>query len=471
MELVERQRSAHEYLDGDRYDEAIALYEQCIEATPKVMSNYWFLGLALLLQGQESEAHALWLKVIVEGEAEELEAKTEDLIKVLEIEGIQRLQSAKFNQAEKIYRQIIETTPDNIEAYTNLGIALFNQGKGEEAIACYQQALQLDPNDAIAHHNLMFIFHHQKQFDRASNYYQEFLSFNPNVAAGYNNLGYAFQMQGEVEEAISYYQQSLDLNPIPEVYNNLGTALMQGCLDEALSCFQQALKLDSNYALTHYNMSVILQTQGKLEEAIACLNRTLEIDPNHEWAQFNRAYILLQQGNYKSGFASYNWWVTPNSLPRPHFSQPLWNGSSLSGSTILLHLDFIDTGFGDIIHFIRYIPLVAQRVGFVVVECQEPLVKLLTTVPGIHQVVAFGAALPPFDVQAPLLSLPKILGTTLKTVPAQIPYLTPPKSDIMIKMPPNTRLKVGIVWASGYREALLSCIKRGLAHYQCLFSY
>jgi tetratricopeptide (TPR) repeat protein len=62
----------------------------------------------------------------------------------------------------------------------------------------------------------------------------------------------------------------------------------------------------------------------------------------------------------------------------------------------------------------------------VVFECPKPLVPLLSRCPGIDHLVPQGAALPEFDVQAPLLSLPGLLGTdTPEATPAELPYLFP----------------------------------------------
>ena len=44
--------------------------------------------------------------------------------------------------------------------------------------------------------------------------------------------------------------------------------------------------------------------------------------------------------------------------------------------------------------------------------------------PGLDRLIATGAPLPPFDAHVPLASLPGLLGTTLETVPAAVPYLT-----------------------------------------------
>ncbi|MCZ0900647.1 TIGR03032 family protein, partial [Microcoleus sp. HI-ES] len=51
-----------------------------------------------------------------------------------------------------------------------------------------------------------------------------------------------------------------------------------------------------------------------------------------------------------------------------------------------------------------------------------------------------------FDVHAPLMSLPRIVGTTLETIPANIPYLYPP-AECKFALSSDAKLKVGIVWA------------------------
>ena len=104
---------------------------------------------------------------------------------------------------------------------------------------------------------------------------------------------------------------------------------------------------------------------------------------------------------------------------------PLWDGGSLVGRTILLYADH---GFGDSLQFIRYAPLVKDRGGRVIAACQKPIARLLASCPGVDAVFAEGELLPDFDVYAPLMSLPKIFGTTLASVPASVPYLTPDAS-------------------------------------------
>jgi hypothetical protein len=58
-------------------------------------------------------------------------------------------------------------------------------------------------------------------------------------------------------------------------------------------------------------------------------------------------------------------------------------------------------------------------------------------------------ALPHFDYFVPLLSLPRIFGTTTETVPANVPYLHVPKNRVEAwreRLVTRTSFRIGIVW-------------------------
>ncbi len=125
-------------------------------------------------------------------------------------------------------------------------------------------------------------------------------------------------------------------------------------------------------------------------------------------------------GDFDRGWPEYEWRRRLPSIVWRHFDQPLWDGSRLEGRTILLHAE---QGLGDTLQFIRYAPLVKERGGTVIVECQPSLVRLLAGTSGVDQLVAQRAPVPAFDVQAPLPSLPGIFHATLAAIPARVPYL------------------------------------------------
>ncbi|WP_017718700.1 O-linked N-acetylglucosamine transferase, SPINDLY family protein [Kamptonema formosum] len=107
-------KEANQYFIQGDYSKAISLYEQAIEAEPDVKSHYWHLGLLLLLQGQEAEAHTTWLLGMVDGEAEEVEEWTGELVQVLQTEA-QRREALEDNSVAWLIRgHIRELQPADI---------------------------------------------------------------------------------------------------------------------------------------------------------------------------------------------------------------------------------------------------------------------------------------------------------------------------------------------------------------------
>jgi Glycosyltransferase family 9 (heptosyltransferase) len=171
----------------------------------------------------------------------------------------------------------------------------------------------------------------------------------------------------------------------------------------------------------------------------------------------------LLAGNYRVGWKLYEWRFRKKDfiVVERNLSQPRWDGGNESGSTILL---YAEQGLGDTVHFIRYVPLVAERGLRVIVECQKALVTLMKSVPGVFEVIEKGKEVPAFDTWCPFLTLPLLFGTTLESIPENIPYLrvqTEKKEkwrrQIMCD-PPGFR--VGLVWSGNpaYRhDRIRSC--------------
>jgi hypothetical protein len=120
----------------------------------------------------------------------------------------------------------------------------------------------------------------------------------------------------------------------------------------------------------------------------------------------------------------------------------------LEDRILLLHTE---QGLGDAIQFIRYLPLVAQRGGRIIIECQAELQRLFQTMDERWQIVVRGQPLPAFDLHCPLLSLPRVFGTDLANVPNIVPYLHADAQDVrrwqhrLAGHSPN--VKVGLAWA------------------------
>jgi hypothetical protein len=136
---------------------------------------------------------------------------------------------------------------------------------------------------------------------------------------------------------------------------------------------------------------------------------------------------------------------------RREFAAPRWDGGDIAGRAILLH---VEQGIGDALQFVRYAPLLAHRGARVIVLCQPPLKRLFMEMDEVS-VVADGEPPPEFDLHLPLMSLPRLFGTTLATIPADTPYLRADPVDVRAwngKLGDKNHFKIGLVWAGNRRH-------------------
>ena len=180
----------------------------------------------------------------------------------------------------------------------NLALQHHQAGRLQEAEALYRQILQVQPDHPDALHLLGVIAHQVGKHDIAVDYISRAIALNPAVAEYYNNIGEACRALGKLNEAVAHYQRALALKPsYAEAYSNLGIILAwQGRLEEAALHCRQALALNPSFAQAHYNLGVALQSHGKLAEAVASYQRALALTPTYADAQVNLAMALHGQG-------------------------------------------------------------------------------------------------------------------------------------------------------------------------------
>ena len=269
----------------------------------------------------------------------------------------------------------------------------------------------------------------------------------PASAQAHCNLGIVLHKQGKIEDAIACYEQALSLKPdFAEALNNLGKAFEEsGKMAEAIDCYRRAIELKPGYINPLTSLASALHDRGEFADAVTCYSQAVKFNVANPEAHLNLGLVLLLSGDFQRGFCEYEWrlLVKEKQFRRHNFIQPLWDGKDLEGKTILL---CPEQGLGDAIQFIRYADLLKQQGGRVIVWCLPQLQRLFAQVAGIDALIINPEDAPDFQVRAQLMSLPHLLGTTLETIPAKVPYLAPPPGW-EFTLNPTTNLKVGIVWS------------------------
>ena len=329
---------------------------------------------------------------------------------------------------------------------------LHKQGKMSQAKLTYEQILQRQPNNFDALHLLGVIAGQNKNHSLAVEFLIKAVEINPNSFAAHLNLGLSLKAINRTYEAIVSYDRALQLKPdLADAHNNRGVALEYlNRSEEALECFDRAIFIKPDYARAHYNRGVSLASLFRLTEAIRSYDYAIGLNPEDSDSYFNKSLVLIAMGNFELGWKLYErrWGKEDAAEKKRPFIEPMWQGSNdIANKTILL---YAEQGFGDTIQFCRYASLLAGLGAKVVLEVQRPLIDLLSGLDGVFQIVSRGDALPYFDYQCPLMSLPFAFNTGLDSIPNRTPYLfsSQAKREIWTSRLGDKKMpRVGLVWS------------------------
>ncbi|PKU24236.1 tetratricopeptide repeat protein [Telmatospirillum siberiense] len=360
------------------------------------------------------------------------------------------------DEAIGVFRRLLLLKPDFAAAHNNLATVLSELSADKESERCYRRALHLDPRFAEAHNNLGLLLGKVGRNDEAERCLRRACELKPDFAEAMNNLGNLLWMGGRPEEAEACCREALRLKPgYPSAALNLGNSLRERSrFDQAEFWYRRAVQADPDWAEANNNLSSLLLDLGRLDEAIVRYRTALSQKPDYPDAHTNLAIALLLAGRCDEGWREYEWrWKQDKNRAhvRP-FRQPLWKGEATGDRVLLLHAE---QGLGDTLQFCRFVPEIAAR-RRVILEVQPPLVPLLAGLPGVERIVASGDPLPPFDLHCPFLSIPRVLGVTLESLPATAPYLRADPQRVAFwrrRVGELDGLRVGIVWAGNQTMA------------------
>ena len=355
-----------------------------------------------------------------------------------------QLNSAQNQEAIDTCDAGLKIKPDFAELYNHLGVGFKALGRIDEALEAYRQALRLSPNLSVVHNNLAGVHKERGELDEALSEAHEAVRLRPETPLFHFTLGETFNARRENQKAIPHFLEALRLNPnfVPAILSlgNAHMGLQQ--YSQALDHFERVVSINPQSADAWVGIGIARWELGYIHACIHAFQNAIEIDPNSKWGHFNLGNILLLMGDFENGWKEYEW------RPLLPLNRPRWDGSSLAGKTILLH---VEQGVGDIIQFIRYAPMVKAMGARIILGCRPALFGLMATIPSIDVVTDTVEETLHYDVHLPLLSLPRIFKTDLTNIPNQIPYIfaNPSRAQEWNEKLrfPKDRLKVGLAWA------------------------
>ena len=464
--------------------DARRLYEQALRVAPRNADSLHLLGLTWIDDGQTERGLQLIRRAIAY-RPDYLEAINNIAIELAKLDRHAEAQvflekALRLNEAQPdvqynlgrslnalgqlqdalaSYDRAVALRPGHHEAWNNRGLVLYSQQDMPGAIASYDRALELKPDYAEAWVNRGICLHDQKNYAPALGSFDNALAADPDNHAAWLRRGYTLLDTKQYDFALAALDRCITIAPdnpagwtvrsivLNEMKhfdraladNDKAIALrtdhvdawISRCwifyrtrrLDDALACIHKALNLEPDNPMALANQGVVLGELKRTDAALASLNRAITVAPKMPEARLSRAYTRLSLGHLAESWADYEyrWQAWANEVKRPvGITAPEWRGEALRGRHILV---YTEQGMGDILHFIRYLPLMqaqGARITFLVVPQLHRL--LGPSLPGVV-LSADSGNVGALDFQVPLLSLPMHMATDLATIPGDVPYL------------------------------------------------
>jgi tetratricopeptide (TPR) repeat protein/2-polyprenyl-3-methyl-5-hydroxy-6-metoxy-1,4-benzoquinol methylase len=216
-------------------------------------------------------------------------------------------QSGHVLEAERAYRDIIKSDPNNFAALQLLGVLCLQSGRPQMAVELIERAIGKNGQIAELHYNLGSALAALGRLPDALSRFAEAVRLKPQFAEAHFEIGSIRLRLNERAGAEAALRQALALRPdFADAANNLGITLMQlGRVDEAMDVWQKLLGAHPNYASAHLNIGLAFQRLGRLDDALAEVRKALALNPNYAEAEDRIGELLQLLGRRAEAAKSY----------------------------------------------------------------------------------------------------------------------------------------------------------------------
>ena len=275
-------------------------------------------------------------------------------------QGVAAHREGRFEEAEKLYKSILNSWPQHPDANHNLGILVVGVGKARESLPYFKAALKANPgikqfwlsyidalvklghfetakallqrgkeaglkNDIIEQlkkrldtaqetgdslqdqlKTLLSLYsqgHFKTALDKGITLISQFPS-NPVIP---NILGAIYAALEQYEEAITHYNKSIELKPdSAEAYNNLGALFRKtNEYEKAITNYNKAIELKPDSAEAYNNLGNIYNLVSRAADAVASYIRAIELNPDYIEAYNGLGVVLNQLGREEEAITHY----------------------------------------------------------------------------------------------------------------------------------------------------------------------
>ncbi len=178
---IEMLEKAENEVKEERYDSAIAIYNQLIEKYPSVFQLYLNIGSVQMKKG-------------------ELDSALNSFQEVLK----------RLKERDGDYSKEPETA---FKAFTGMGEVWLKKDDFEKARESFESALQISPKDSALAYTVGEIYFTNQKVDDAIKYFELAVNIKPDWWKPYSKLGYCYLNKGDFKKALEYFKKCIEVDP------------------------------------------------------------------------------------------------------------------------------------------------------------------------------------------------------------------------------------------------------------------
>lgn len=318
-----------------------------------------------------------------------------------------------------------------------------------EVSAAVDMAISADSEREVFLAALGDYFLERRNLGMAKAFYSESFGHKSNPAAEFG-LGSVLLEDGDTEESLKYFRSASRHDQyLVRCLLKMGRASrLLGDIEGALGFYVAASERGYNKFVLYFNIATLLCDMGRHEEAGKYYEKGISLAPDDDKARFNYSLHLLSKGDFAKGLEYYE--------SRPWCFEGF--GSRWSGERGKKVLVLSEQGYGDLIHFSRFLPALKSVSEKIALACDENIAGLLATTGCVDEVVGLDEASikdasPEYPFYCRIMSIPHLMGLDLKA--PKVPYLKPDDSRVEHwrgVLSGDSGLKIGLCWQGGKRK-------------------
>ncbi len=215
----------------------------------------------------------------------------------------------EYEKAEEIVQELIAQQPKNWHGYQILGLLYLRSKKYDSAIEQYKNVIDITPDNSVALSNIGSSYYFKGDIKKAANFFEKAVEVMP-TSWGYLNSGVMFYYLSEFDKAEINFRRGLEISPGDFlIYLNLAEVqrlkqknkdLYLETYSKSIDLAEEKININKKDIVAHYVLVISSLYVGNVEASRQYLEDLEGIDSDDTDVLYAKLRFLIFEASYKN---------------------------------------------------------------------------------------------------------------------------------------------------------------------------